>query len=179
MINVLRCAALLSLGILTVLCCGCQLISQHNLVILPHNMPEKTALLQGSIIKQGQIQTLSAMVEADAQQVHIILLNPFGQRSRTLIADSDGFKSQHLIPLQMLISDAQLITSILCILAGPAYSKVHGGSWQGYNLIERAANTTISHRTTLQGDPWHTGAHYQKLSNKTVIFELQLQVTPI
>lgn len=179
MINFLRRAAFLSLGIFTLLCCSCQLISKPKLVILPHNMPAKTALLQGSIIKQGQIQTLSAMLEVDAQQIQIILLNPFGQRSRTLIADGSHWKSQHLIPMQMLISDAELITSILCIFAGPEFSKLRGGSWQGYNLIEQAANTTISHRAEFPGDPWRTGGHYQKLSNKEVIFELQLQVTPI
>jgi hypothetical protein len=154
---------------------GCQLISKPQLIILPQHLPAHSVIIQGKIIKDGQIQAVNALVEADSEHMQVVMLNPFGQRSRTLSSDAHGWSSQHLIPFASLISDAELLTGFLCIFAGPAHSHIRAGNWQGFNLVVSQKGAAVYHEVSSTTDPWSSPSRYRKLVNEQVVFELQLQ----
>jgi hypothetical protein len=149
-------------------------------------MPVRSALIQGKIIKDEKTQALSAMLESDGQNFKVVMLNPFGQRSRTLISEPLGWSRQQFIPDINLIDDAALLTSLLCVFAGPLYTHVSkGGRWVDGDLIEPLVDATATHKIIYSGDPWNTSSTYlkqinnpRKQINNKVVFELQLQAAP-
>jgi hypothetical protein len=154
---------------------SCQLIPKQKLIILPLHMSTHSVLIQGKIIKDGQLQAISALVESDSDRMQVVMLNPFGQRSRTLSSDAQGWSSQQHIPFTSLISDAEFLTGLLCVFAGPTHSHVQAGSWQGFNLTVLKKGAATYHKVNAAADPWRGLSSYRKLVNERLVFELQLQ----
>ncbi|HEY6527497.1 MAG TPA: hypothetical protein VIZ65_02300 [Cellvibrionaceae bacterium] len=154
---------------------SCQLTPKPKLIILPLHVPAHSVLIQGKIIKDGQVQAINALLESDSEHIQIVMLNPFGQRSRTLNSDAKGWSSQHHIPFASLIDDAEFLTGLLCVFAGPAHSHLHAGHWQGFNLAVSHKGATTYHEVNTGADPWRGLSSYRKRVNERLVFELQLQ----
>lgn len=165
-------------GLLVLCLAGCQLLPQPALVLSPLPMPAQAALLQGQVSKGDKTQPLSLLVEADGKQVQVVVLNAFGQRSRTLSSSAGGWQSKRLIPGEQLITDGELLTAVLCLLAGPEYTQLRMGQWQGLELTYLQGKTRLLHYVEHEGDAWRGASRYRMLRNEQVVFELQWLAAP-
>lgn len=165
-------AWLLSLLLLT----SCQLLPPAPLMLSPLPMPARAAMLQGQLSKGDKTQPLNLLVEADQQQVQLVVLNAFGQRSRSLIITPQRWRRERVVPDAQLIADEELITAVLCVLAGPQYTQLRSGQWQGLDLMQDKG--ALIHHVEHQGDPWRSSSRYQKRSNGRLVFELQWLAAP-
>lgn len=134
-------------------------------------------MLQGRVIRADQTQPVNLLVEADNKQLQLVVLNAFGQRSRSLWSTPQGWRREQVIPEPGLMADEELLTAILCLLAGPRYTQLHNGQWQGLDLIQGPGQAVV-HRVEHRGDAWRGASRYQKLSHGRVVFELQLLAAP-
>lgn len=155
---------------------GCQMIAPKRLALSPLPMPVRAVMLQGRVIKGEQSEPLNVVVEADQQQVQVVVLNAFGQRSRSLVSTARGWRLERVIPGGALIADDELLTSLLCVLAGPQYGQLQDGYWQGLDLIQDKG--AVVHHVEHQGNPWQGASRYQKRSNGQLVFELQWLAAP-
>ena len=64
-------------GWVLLLLTGCQMIAPKRLALSPLPMPVRAVMLQGRVIKGEQSEPLNVVVEADQQQVQVVVLNAF------------------------------------------------------------------------------------------------------